>query len=117
MIRLEVMAPYISLNQKWSAAKIVATADHIVLNRKLLTSFGRNFYCNSFDILFPESDIHQGIEYPMTTFLKLTFWEEILLLVPDYYLPEIVQQFPSTHTYLILSELREVILLEHIYLH
>ena len=61
MIRLEVVISYIGLNQKWSAAKVEVTGDHIVLNRKPFTSFGGNFYCNSFDILFPDTDIHRGL--------------------------------------------------------
>ena len=68
------MLPYIGLSQKWSAAKVEARGDHIALNRKLFTSFGENFYCNSSDIVFPEPDIYRGIEYPMTTFLKITFY-------------------------------------------
>ena len=76
MIRLEVLVPYIGLNQKWSAAKVETTGDHIVL-QKLFTSFGGNCYCNSSDILFLDTDIHRGIEYPMTTFLKLTiYWKK-----------------------------------------
>ena len=74
MIRLEVVFPYIILSQNWSAAKVEATGDQIVLNRKLFTSFGGNFYCNSSDILFSDPDMHRRIEYPMTTFLKLTFY-------------------------------------------
>ena len=74
MIKVENVVPYIGLNQKWSAAKFEATNDYIVLNRKLFTRFGENFYCNSSDILFPDLDIHRGIEYPMTTFLKITFY-------------------------------------------
>ena len=50
MIRLKVDVPYTGLNQKWSAAKVEATGNHIVLNRKLFTSFGRKFYCNSSSI-------------------------------------------------------------------
>ena len=63
MIKVEDVVPYICINQIWSAAKVEATGDHLVLNRKLFTSFGANFYCNSFDILFSDLDIHQGIEY------------------------------------------------------
>ena len=72
MIRLNVVAPYIGLNQKWSAVKIEATGDNIVLNSKLFTSFGKIFYCNSIDILFPDSHVHLGIENPIIVFLKLT---------------------------------------------
>ena len=69
--------PYIGLNQKWSAAKVEATGDNIVLNRKLFTSFGGSFYCNNSDIVCPDPDIHRGIKYPMTTFLKITFnWKK-----------------------------------------
>ena len=50
MIKLEVVVPCIGLSKKWSAAKGEATGDHIVLNRKLFTSFGGNFYCYSSDI-------------------------------------------------------------------
>ena len=74
MIRLGVVVPYIGLSHKWSAAKVKATGDHIVLNKKLFTSFGGNFYCNSSDIIFHDPDIHWGIENPMTTFLKVTFY-------------------------------------------
>ena len=74
MIRLEVVVFYIGLNQNWSAEKVEATGDHIVLNRKLFTSFGENFYCNCSDVCFLYPYIHRGIEYPMTTFLTLTFY-------------------------------------------
>ena len=56
------------------AAEVKATGDHTVLNNKLFTSFGENFYCNSFDILVTDSDIHRGIKYTITIFVKLTFY-------------------------------------------
>ena len=73
MIRLDLVVAYIGLSQKCSAAKVEATSDHIVLNRKLFTSFYENFYSNTFDIFFTYVGIHRGIENPMTAFLKLTF--------------------------------------------
>ena len=73
MINVKDVIPYIGLNQKWSAAKVEATGYHIVWNRKLFTSFGENLYCNSSDILFPDLDIYRGINYSMTTFIKITF--------------------------------------------
>ena len=47
MITLGVVVPYIGLTQKWSAAKVEATGDHIVVNRKFITSFGANLHCDS----------------------------------------------------------------------
>ena len=52
MIKVGDVVPYTGLNQKWSARKVEATGDYIVLNRKLFTSFGGNFYCSSSDF-FP----------------------------------------------------------------
>ena len=74
MLRLGVVVPFIGLSQKWSAAKVEATSDHIVLNRKLFTCFGGDFHRDSSDILFPDSYIQGWVEYPMTHFLKLTFY-------------------------------------------
>ena len=74
MIKVKVLVPYIGLNQKWSATKVEATSDHIVLDRKLFTSFGENFHCDSSDILFPDPDIHGWVENLMTNFLKFTFY-------------------------------------------
>ena len=52
MIKVWVFVPYKGLTQKWSAAKINATGYHIVLDRKLFTSFGWNFNSDSSDIFF-----------------------------------------------------------------
>ena len=100
MIKVNNVVSYIVINQEWSAAKVEATANYIGLNRKLFTSLSKNCFCNSFEILFPDPDLHRGIEYQMTTFLKLTFYfNKIPLLVHDYYLPKIVYQYLITHTY------------------
>ena len=78
MIKVVVVVSYIGLNQKWSAAKVEATGDHIVMDRKLFTSFSRNFHCDYSDICFPDPDIHRWVENPMTYFLKRTFiWEKV----------------------------------------
>ena len=77
MIRLEVVVPFIGLNHKWSAAKVEGRGDHIVEDRKFFTSFGGNFYCNSYNIIYSDSDIHGWVKYLMTIFLKVTFyWEK-----------------------------------------
>ena len=77
------MVSYIGLSQKWSAARVEATGNHIILERKLFSSFGKNFICDSCDILFLDPDIQRWVEYPMTLFLKVTFyWEN----THDWYL-------------------------------
>ena len=38
-------------------------------------------------------------------------------LVLDYYLAEIVYQYPNTHTYSIFFEFKKALFLEHLYLH
>ena len=73
MIKVGEVFFYIGLNQKWSAAKVEATGDHIVLNRKLFTSFGGNLNCNSSDILFFNLDIYRGINTQWPVSWKLLF--------------------------------------------
>ena len=83
MIRLGVVVLYIGLNQKWSATKVEATGDHIVVNRKFFTNFGANFHYDKSDILLPDPDIQGWVKYPMTLFLIVTFyWEK----AHDWYL-------------------------------
>lgn len=69
MIKVRVVVYYIGLNQKWSAAKLEMTNDHIVLIRKLFINFCKNLYCDSFDILFPYPEIQMWVEYLLNHFL------------------------------------------------
>ena len=99
MIKVGDLVPFIGLNQKWSAAKVEATGNHIVLNKKLFTSLDGNFYCNSSDILFPDPDIHRGIDYPITTFLKITFyWKNPI--IGNWLLPTGDNSTISEYTYI-----------------
>ena len=50
MIILGDMVPYIGLRQKWPAAEVKATGDQTILDRKLFTSLGANFHCDSIEI-------------------------------------------------------------------
>ena len=83
MIKVGNVVPFIGLNQKWSTAKVETTNNQTIMDRKLITSLGCNFHCNSIDILFSDSDIQEWVKYPMTVFLKSTFyWEK----AHDWYL-------------------------------
>ena len=53
MIKVREVVPYIGLNKKWSAAKVEATINNVDLDSTLFTTFGKNFYYDSFYILFP----------------------------------------------------------------
>ena len=67
------MVLYIGLNQKWPAAKVEATCDLSINNRKVFSGVGIYFNGYIADRVFFNLYVVWWVEVPVPHFIKLTF--------------------------------------------
>ena len=66
------MVPYIGLNQKWQPAKVEATGDLSINNRKVFLGVGTYFNGYIPDGVFYNLYVVWWVEVPVPHFIKLT---------------------------------------------